>query len=54
MYGDDPHMLGLRNAARCIGSLLSSQRIREKLKAGDPERLNKNGREERRLTRREQ
>jgi hypothetical protein len=54
MYGDDPHMLGLQKVARGIRWLLPNQRIREKLKAGDPERLNKNGREERRLTRREQ
>jgi hypothetical protein len=34
MYGDDLHVLGLQNVARCIGWVLSNEEFREKLNAG--------------------
>jgi len=32
MYGDDLHVLGLQNVARCLGWVISNEQFFEKLK----------------------
>jgi hypothetical protein len=34
MYGEDLHVLGLHNVARCLGWVLSNQEFRDKLEEG--------------------
>jgi nicotinamidase-related amidase len=34
MYGDDLHVLGLQNVARCIGWVLTNEQLRDKLEEG--------------------
>jgi biuret amidohydrolase len=36
MYGDDLHVLGLQNVARCIGWVLTNEQLFEKLRASAP------------------
>jgi nicotinamidase-related amidase len=36
MYGDDLHMLGLQNVARCLGWVIDSRMFKDKLAAGQP------------------
>jgi hypothetical protein len=34
MYGDDLHVLGLQNVARCLGWVLSNEDIKAKVEQG--------------------
>jgi len=34
MYGDDLHVLGLQNVARCLGWTLTNEEFKEKIAAG--------------------
>jgi len=36
IYGDDLHLLGLQNVARCLGWVLTYEQLFEKLHAGTP------------------
>jgi hypothetical protein len=36
MYGDDLHVLGLQNVARCIGWVLTNEQFMEKIRASAP------------------
>jgi len=39
MYGDDLHVLGLQNVARCLGWVIDNRQFEEKLAAGSPSEI---------------
>jgi hypothetical protein len=38
MYGDDLHVLGLQNVARCLGWVITNEQLFEKLGSGEQHR----------------